>query len=117
MIDLKDVTRTYDLGMQPVHALKGINLQILSGEYVAIMGASGSGKSTLMHIIGCLDRPTTGQYVLSGQEVQSLSADELAQVRNQRLGFVFQQFNLLPRMSALENVMLPLVYAHVDPAE
>ncbi len=117
MIELREITRTYDLGMQPVHALKGISLQILSGEYVAIMGASGSGKSTLMHIIGCLDRPTSGKYVLSGQEVQSLSADDLAGVRNRKLGFVFQQFNLLPKMTALENVMLPLVYAHLSPEQ
>jgi putative ABC transport system ATP-binding protein len=111
MIELKDVSRTYSLDSQPVHALRGVNLRILEGEFVAIMGTSGSGKSTLMHIIGCLDRPTSGIYLLDGEQVQTYSQDELAELRNRRLGFVFQQFNLLPRMSALDNVMLPLVYA------
>lgn len=113
MIELKNASRIYNIGMQPVPALDGINLQIGSGEYVAIMGASGSGKSTLMNIIGCLDKPTSGQYWLSGQEIDTLSEDDLAAVRNRTIGFVFQQFNLLPRMTALENVMLPLVYAGV----
>lgn len=117
MIELHDITRIYNAGMQPVLALRGITLKVQSGEYVAIMGASGSGKSTLMHIIGCLDRPSTGQYLLSSQAVQNLDESQLAQIRNRKIGFVFQQFNLLPHMTALENVMLPLVYAQVSPQE
>lgn len=116
MIEITEIVKTYNAGMQPVHALRGVSLKIQAGEYVAIMGASGSGKSTLMHLLGCLDRPTSGRYVLAGKEVQTLSQDELAEVRNRLIGFVFQQFNLLPRMTALENVMLPLVYAKVEPA-
>lgn len=111
LIELKDITKTYQLGSEPVHALQGVTLNIESGEYVAIMGASGSGKSTLMHIIGCLDRPSTGEYVLAGKPVQSCDEDELAAVRNAMIGFIFQQFNLLSQMSALKNVMLPLTYA------
>src|SRR5215467_10520974 len=100
MIDLDDIVRVYNSGMQPVHALRGITLKIHEGEYVAIMGASGSGKSTLMNIIGCLDRPSSGHYTIGGQRVDSLSEDDLARVRNRKIGFVFQQFNLLPRMTA-----------------
>lgn len=111
MIQIRNVERVYNTGAEPVYALKGVSLEIVTGEYVAIMGTSGSGKSTLMNIIGCLDLPDAGTYVLDGREVQSLSENELSDVRNKKLGFVFQQFNLLPRMSALENVMLPLVYA------
>src|SRR5919202_1731570 len=109
MIWMELITKTYRLGEVNVPVLKGINLSIEDGEYVAIMGMSGSGKSTLMNIIGCLDRPTTGQYVLEGRNLTTFNDDELAYIRNQRLGFVFQQFNLLNRSTALENVMLPLL--------
>ncbi|KAB8314721.1 ABC transporter ATP-binding protein [Tolypothrix campylonemoides VB511288] len=113
MIWMEDITKTYRLGDTEVPILKGINLTIEEGEYVAIMGMSGSGKSTLMNIIGCLDRPTSGHYVLEGRNLTTLDNDELAYIRNQRLGFVFQQFNLLPRATAVENVMLPMVYAGI----
>jgi putative ABC transport system ATP-binding protein len=113
MIELSRITKTYRLGELDIPVLKGIDLSIDQGEYVAIMGASGSGKSTLMNIIGCLDRPTTGQYYLEAQDLTALGKDELAHIRNRRIGFVFQQFNLLPRATALENVMLPMVYAGV----
>ena len=111
MIWLEGIRKTYRLGEVDVPVLKGIDLTIAEGDYVAIMGASGSGKSTLMNIIGCLDRPSTGHYVLEGRNLTTLSHEGLAYIRNQRIGFVFQQFNLLPRSTALENVMLPLVYA------
>jgi putative ABC transport system ATP-binding protein len=113
MIWMDGITKTYRLGETEVPILKGINLTIEEGEYVAIMGMSGSGKSTLMNIMGCLDRPTGGYYVLEGQNLTTLNDDELAFIRNQRIGFVFQQFNLLPRATAVENVMLPMVYAGV----
>ncbi|BAY46819.1 ABC transporter ATP-binding protein [Scytonema sp. HK-05] len=113
MIWMEDITKTYRLADTEVPILKGINLTIEEGEYVAIMGMSGSGKSTLMNIIGCLDRPTDGHYVLEGRNLTTLNNDELAYIRNQRLGFVFQQFNLLPRATAVENVMLPMVYAGI----
>ena len=114
MIILKDVTKTYHMGDTTVHALAGINLEIADGELTAIMGPSGSGKSTLMNILGCLDRPTSGSYSIDGHEVGILNDDELAVMRNKKIGFVFQNFNLLPRMSALQNVALPMVYAGVS---
>jgi putative ABC transport system ATP-binding protein len=117
MISLKDITKTYHLGTIDVPVLKRINLSIDEGEYVAIMGASGSGKSTLMNIIGCLDRPTSGQYFLAGQDLTTLDDDELADIRNQYIGFVFQQFNLLPKLTSLSNVMLPMIYADVDKSQ
>jgi putative ABC transport system ATP-binding protein len=113
MIWMESITKAYRLGEVTVPVLKGINLSIEEGEYVAIMGMSGSGKSTLMNIIGCLDRPTSGNYILEGRNLTTFNDDELAYIRNQRLGFVFQQFNLLNRSTALENVMLPMVYANV----
>jgi len=111
---LSDVTKVYQLGGETVHALAGLTLSISPGEFTAIMGPSGSGKSTLMNILGCLDRPTSGSYMLDGQEVATLNDDELATTRNKKIGFVFQSFNLLPRMSTLENVALPMVYAGVE---
>ncbi|MBR8838028.1 MAG: ABC transporter ATP-binding protein [Stigonema ocellatum SAG 48.90 = DSM 106950] len=113
MIWMQGITKTYRLGEVTVPVLKRIDLGIEQGEYVAIMGASGSGKSTLMNIIGCLDRPTAGHYVFEGRNLTHLSNDELAYIRNQRIGFVFQQFNLLYHSTALENVMLPMIYAFV----
>jgi len=113
MIELQAISKTYRLGEVNVPVLKGIDLSIESGEYVAIMGMSGSGKSTLMNIIGCLDRPSKGRYLLEGRNLTSLDDDELAYIRNQRIGFVFQQFNLLARLTALENVMLPMIYANI----
>jgi putative ABC transport system ATP-binding protein len=117
MISLEDITKTYHLESIEVPVLKRVNLSIEQGEYVAIMGASGSGKSTLMNIIGCLDRPSSGQYFLAGQELTKLDDDELADIRNQYIGFVFQQFNLLPRLTSLANVMLPMIYADVDKSQ
>lgn len=112
LIKLENVTKNYMLGEMSVPVLKGISLDIKQGEYVSLMGASGSGKSTLMNILGCLDRATTGNYFFEGENISALTPDQRAQIRNQRIGFVFQNFNLLRRTSALENVMLPLSYAH-----
>ena len=110
LIELRNICKTYDLGEVKVQALRGANLTIEKGEYLALMGPSGSGKSTLMNTLGCLDRPTEGSYQLAGQEVATMSRDERAAIRNQRIGFVFQNFNLLARTSAVENVELPLLY-------
>ena len=113
IIEIENIVKNYKVGTQVVRALRSISLNIYRGEYVAIMGASGSGKSTLMNIIGCLDTPTSGKYVLNKNDVSSLSDDQLADIRNSEIGFIFQVFNLLPRNTALENVMLPLVYAGI----
>lgn len=113
VIHLTDIVKNYKVGTQVVRALRSVSLQIYAGEYVAIMGASGSGKSTLMNVLGCLDTPTSGRYELNGQDVSHLVDDELAEIRNSEIGFIFQTFNLLPRNTAMENVMLPLVYAGV----
>lgn len=117
LIELKHIIKTYTLGSEPVHALNDVSLTIKRNEYAAIMGTSGSGKSTLMNIIGCLDRPTSGEYILDGRAIHDHDPDELALIRNKTIGFIFQQFNLLPQMTALNNVMLPLVYAGVPVEE
>lgn len=117
MIDIKNMIKIYKLGEIEVHALKDVNLHIHSGEFASIMGPSGSGKSTLMNILGCLDRPTEGHYVLDQLRVDEISDDQLASVRNQKIGFVFQSFNLLSKSSALKNVELPMLYAGVKPNE
>jgi putative ABC transport system ATP-binding protein len=113
LIDIRDITKVYQMGEQQVHALSGVTLGVDRAEYLAIMGPSGSGKSTLMNLIGCLDTPSSGSYILNGREVARMTDDELAAIRNQEIGFVFQTFNLLPRTTALQQVELPLVYSGV----
>lgn len=117
MIEVKDIYKTYGTGDTAFQALKGVSFDINDGEFVAIMGPSGSGKSTLMHILGCLDTPTSGTYHLDGKDISSLTDDELAEIRKEKIGFVFQSFNLLPRTTVLRNVMLPLVYAGIEEEE
>ena len=117
LIDLSQIYKVYDMGAEKVHALNGVDLQIERGEYVAVMGSSGSGKSTLMNLLGCLDTPTSGSYTLNGTAVQELDDQQLAEIRNKEIGFVFQTFNLLPRTDALHNVELPLIYAGMPRGE
>ena len=117
LIETRDLWKTYVMGSEEIHALRGVSIQIQRGEYVAIMGPSGSGKSTLMNLIGCLDTPSRGSYLLNDKEVASMNDDELARIRNQEIGFVFQTFNLLPRATALHNVELPLIYAGMPSKE
>lgn len=117
ILQLRDITRDFKLGAQTVHVLKGIDLDIEKNQYLALMGPSGSGKSTLMNLLGCLDTPTLGSYKLNGTDVSSLNDNQLAEIRNKEIGFVFQTFNLLPRSTALENVALPLVYAGMGKQE
>ncbi len=117
VIRLVDITRHFKVGLEVVQALRGVSTMIKKNEFVALMGASGSGKSTLMNLMGCLDTPTSGQYILNGHDVSQLNDNELAEIRNKEIGFIFQTFNLLPRSTALENVMLPLVYAGIGKAE
>ena len=117
LIKIKDLKRDFVLGNEIVYVLKGIDLEISKGEYVALMGPSGSGKSTLMNLLGCLDTPTSGQYILNGKDVSQMLDDELAEIRNKEIGFVFQTFNLLPRTTALDNVALPMIYAGYSKSE
>src|SRR5215207_1685484 len=117
LIETVDLWKTYVMGTEEVHALRGVSIQIERGEYVAIMGPSGSGKSTLMNLIGCLDTPSKGSYLLNEKEVAAMNDDELARIRNEEIGFVFQTFNLLPRATALHNVELPLIYGGVPSRE
>ena len=117
LIETHDISRVYHIGSVDIPALKTISLKILKNEYVALIGASGSGKSTLMNILGCLDTPSSGEYILNGHNVSNLSDNELAAIRNKEIGFVFQTFNLIPRMTALDNVALPLIYAGIPKAE
>ena len=117
VIKTNDITKKYIMGEETIHAIKSVSIEIKKGEYVAFMGPSGSGKSTLMNIVGCLDTPTSGTYILNGNDVSDMNENELAEIRNKEIGFVFQTFNLLPRASALENVALPLIYAGLGKSE
>lgn len=117
LIDIKEIGRKYVIGAETIHALKSVTLQINKGEFVALMGPSGSGKSTLMNILGCLDTPTRGEYILNGIKVSDMTDDELAEVRNEEIGFVFQTFNLLPRSTSLDNVALPLIYSGLNKSD
>jgi putative ABC transport system ATP-binding protein len=117
IISLKNIERSFSIGAEEVKALRGVDLNINKNEYVALMGPSGSGKSTLMNLLGCLDTPTSGQYILNGTDVSVLNDNELAQIRNKEIGFIFQTFNLLPKSTALDNVILPLIYAGLGKAE
>ena len=117
IIQIKDIKRNFALGAETVYVLKGVNLEVTKGDYVALMGPSGSGKSTLMNLLGCLDTPTSGSYILNGKDVSQMNDSELAEIRNKEIGFVFQTFNLLPRSTALENVALPMIYAGKNKAE
>lgn len=117
VIHIRNIVRNFQLGSETVYVLKGIDLDIERGDYVAIMGPSGSGKSTLMNLLGCLDTPTSGKYILNNKDVSQLSDDQLAEIRNKEIGFVFQTFNLLPRTTALDNVALPMIYAGVSKAD
>ena len=117
LIKITNIKRNFSLGNETVYVLKGIDLEIKKGEYVALMGPSGSGKSTLMNLLGCLDTPTSGNYILNGKDVSKMKDDELAEIRNKEIGFVFQTFNLLPRTTALDNVALPMIYAGYSKSE
>jgi putative ABC transport system ATP-binding protein len=117
VIDIENITKEYVMGEEIIYALRGVSLQIRRNEYLAIMGPSGSGKSTLMNMLGCLDTPTSGRYEFNGRDVSEMDGDELAEIRNREIGFVFQTFNLLPRSTSLRNVELPLIYAGIDPEE
>ncbi len=117
MIYLKDITKTYDMGSVQVQVLRGITLHVAEGEFLSIIGPSGSGKSTLMNMVGCLDVPTTGEYYLDGKEISTYNEKQLSKIRNQKIGFIFQKFNLLPKLSALENVELPLIYRGMSSKE
>jgi putative ABC transport system ATP-binding protein len=117
LINITNIKRNFELGSETIYVLKGIDLQINKGEYVALMGPSGSGKSTLMNILGCLDTPTSGNYILNGKDVSKMHDDDLAEIRNKEIGFVFQTFNLLPRTTALDNVALPMIYAGYSKSE
>ena len=117
MIDLRNITKTYDMGSVQVEVLRGITMHVDEGEFIAIVGPSGSGKSTLMNMIGCLDTPTTGEYYLDGKEISTYNEKQLSKIRNKKIGFIFQKFNLLPKLTALENVELPLIYGGMNQKE